>query len=199
MRVEHPFKVWSGIFPADFCDKVTAYAERLEQMPGSVTHDPKGQTRSSDVAWIGDSPDHAWVFEPLANLVAVTNQKYWRWNVTDRESIQFTRYGSGQFYDWHMDARKEPYPTDGRWGGLVRKISIAVNLGEPTDYEGGNFEIEDPTPTPLRSERRIQSLEGMRERGSAVVFAAHLHHRVTPVTRGLRRSLVGWFLGPPFV
>ena len=179
MRVEQTFKVWSGISPTAFCDDVIA--------------------RASDVAWISDISGNAWVFQPLANLIATTNRKFWGWNMSGRETTQYTRYGEGQFCDWHMDARKKPYPEDGQWGGLARKISISVNLSDPADYEGGDFEIEETTPTPLRSDRRLQTLEGLRERGSAIVFPAHMHHRVTPVTRGMRRSLVDWFLGPPFV
>lgn len=199
LRVEQPFKVWPGIFPAAFCDRVIGHAAQLDSTPGSVTHDPKGLSRSSDVAWLSDNEAHDWVFQPLNNLIAATNRKFWGWSLSGRESLQYTQYAEGQFYGWHMDARKAPYPAEGRWGGLVRKISISVNLSDPADYEGGDFELEDTTPSPERAERRIQTLGEMRARGSAVVFPAHLHHRVTPVTRGIRRSLVGWYLGPPFV
>lgn len=197
-RVEPPFKVWSGVFPDAFCDDVTAYSDGLETMPASVSYDPRGSTRASDVSWLADTPDHAWIYKPLADLIAVTNRKFWGWRIAGRESLQYTRYSEGQFYDWHMDARKKPYADGERWGGLARKISITVNLSGPDDYDGGEFEIEDTTPTPERAAARISRPPELRERGSAVIFPAHLHHRVLPVTRGLRRSLVGWFLGPPF-
>ena len=33
--------------------------------------------------------------------------------------------------------------------------------------------------------------------GQAVFFASFIKHRVAPVTRGVRKSLVMWFGGPP--
>mgnify|MGYP001291082399 CR=1 FL=1 len=33
---------------------------------------------------------------------------------------------------------------------------------------------------------------------TVIVFASFLHHRVAPVTRGVRQSLVMWFGGEPF-
>ena len=190
--------VWPGFFPPSFCDDVIAHGDTLQSMPGTVSHDPAGRARSSEVAWISDNEDHAWIYRPLADLVAVTNQKFWRWHISGHETLQYTRYSEGQFYGWHMDARRKPYPDDERWGGLVRKISVTVNLSGPADFDGGTFEIEQTVPTPERPERRIERLDELGQKGSAVVFPAYLHHRVLPVTRGQRRSLVGWFLGPPF-
>ncbi|MEQ8666582.1 MAG: 2OG-Fe(II) oxygenase [Rhodospirillales bacterium] len=198
MRVEQPYQVWPGFFPASFCDDVIALGEALKLTPGTVTHDPHGKARASEVAWIGDTEEHAWIYGPVADLIAVTNRKFWGWRMAGRETIQYTRYGENQFYGWHMDARKKPYAEGERWGGLVRKISVSINLSHPDDYQGGAFEIEQTTPTPDRPERRITALADLWPQGSAVVFPAHLHHRVLPVTRGMRRSLVGWFLGPPF-
>lgn len=196
MRVDPPFKVWPGILPAAYCDDVIRHAETLERMSGSVSHDPKGQARSSDVAWISDNAENAWVFNPIANLVAATNRKFWGWTMTGRETIQYAEYTENQFYEWHMDAQKKPYPVDGRWGGLARKISVSVNLSYPADYDGGDFEIEDTTPTPNRQESRVQSLSDLRQKGSAIVFPAHLHHRVTPVTRGTGGHSWDGFWGP---
>ena len=36
------------------------------------------------------------------------------------------------------------------------------------------------------------------KQGNAVMFASFLNHRVVPVTRGVRQSLVMWFGGKPF-
>jgi PKHD-type hydroxylase len=49
------------------------------------------------------------------------------------------------------------------------------------------------------ADQRLKTLSEVRQIGTAVIFPSHLYHRVTPVTAGTRRSLVAWFVGPPFV
>jgi PKHD-type hydroxylase len=63
---------------------------------------------------------------------------------------------------------------------------MSVQLSEPDEYEGGELEFlnfEQPIPKDI---------------GSLIVFPSYLVHRVNPVTRGLRRSMVSWISGPPF-
>jgi len=199
VRIDPPYQVWPGHFSPEFCDRVMAFGDSLDVMDGSVSYDPAGKARSSEVSWVQDTPENAWIFRPIADLVALTNRRFWKWHLSGRESFQYTRYGPEQFYDWHMDARTKPYPAGKRWGGLVRKISVTITLGSPDDYEGGAFEIEDTTPVPTQAKRRVKRLDDAKRQGSAVVFPSHLHHRVCPVVSGTRRSLVAWFLGPPFV
>ena len=198
MRLKPSYCVWEGYFSDDFCDKVTAFADTLEFMEGEVRYDPVKKSRSSNVAWITDKPENEWIIEPVADLVAVTNRKYWQWDITGRERFQYTRYGAGQFYGWHADARPEPYPDDGRWPGLIRKISVTVSLSHEDDYDGGDFALEEVSHSPGTPEKRINIPKQAKKRGSAIIFASHLYHEVRPVTEGLRQSLVGWFLGPPF-
>lgn len=198
MRLKPSYCVWQRHFSDDFCDKVMAYAGTLDFMEGAVRYDPEKKSRSSNVAWIADTPENAWVVDPIADLVAVTNRKYWQWDVSGRESFQYTRYETGQFYGWHADARAEPYPEDGRWPGLTRKISVTVSLSDENEYDGGDFVLEDTTLSPGKPGKRIKALGQARKRGSVIIFASHLHHEVRPVIRGIRQSLVGWFLGPPF-
>ncbi len=199
MRLDPPFHVWPDHFPADFCEKIVNFGDSLEAMSGNVSYDPGGKARASRVAWIQDTPGNAWIIQPIADLVAVTNRRYWKWAMSGRESFQYTRYGPDQFYDWHMDTRTKPYEKDERWGGLMRKISVTVTLSPATDFAGGDFQIEETTATPDRPQRRVKTLEIVRGQGSVVIFPSHLHHRVQPITSGIRRSLVAWFLGPPFV
>ena len=97
------------------------------------------------------------------------------------EQAQFTEYPEGGFYDWHMDcdvnmAHEPP----------VRKISMTLLLNHPSEFEGGDLELMSPG--------KFKKLE----QGHAVMFASFLNHRVAPVTRGVRQSLVMWFGGKPF-
>ena len=97
------------------------------------------------------------------------------------EQAQFTEYPEGGFYDWHMDsdvvmAHQPP----------VRKISMTLLLNHPSEFEGGDLELLSPG--------KFKKLE----QGHAICFASFLNHRVNPVKRGVRQSLVVWFGGKPF-
>ena len=97
------------------------------------------------------------------------------------EQAQFTEYPEGGFYDWHMDcdvamAHEPP----------VRKISMTLLLNDPSEFEGGDLELMAPG--------KYAELK----QGHAIVFASFLNHRVNPVRRGVRQSLVVWFGGKPF-
>jgi PKHD-type hydroxylase len=97
------------------------------------------------------------------------------------ELAQFTEYSGGGFYDWHMDSDvngiKEP---------PVRKISMTCLLSNEDEFEGGGLE--------LMSEGKFAKIK----QGHAIFFASYIQHRVVPVTKGVRNSLVMWFGGTPF-
>ena len=97
------------------------------------------------------------------------------------EMAQFTEYPEGGFYDWHMDCdvnmQHEP---------PVRKISMTLLLNDPLEFEGGHLELMAPG--------KFAKLK----QGHAIVFASFLNHRVQPVIKGVRQSLVVWFGGKPF-
>ena len=97
------------------------------------------------------------------------------------ENAQFTEYPEGGFYDWHMD-------TDvvGAHEPPVRKISMTLLLNDPNEFEGGHLELMAPG-----------KYKPMKQ-GHATCFASFLNHRVAPVTKGMRQSLVVWFGGKPF-
>lgn len=199
MRLEKTHCVVPAAFDADFCQRIIDMGEDLKTMDAAVAHDPTNKVRQSTVSWIGDKPEHKWLFDAVMKLVEQANAEYWRWDVRMAESMQYTRYGSGQYYTWHADQRKKPYDEKSRWPGMLRKISMTVNLAHSDDYEGGDFMIEEVQTTPERLEDRLKTLTEARGMGNAIIFPSHLYHQVTEVTGGQRRSLVAWFLGPPFV
>ena len=98
------------------------------------------------------------------------------------EPAQFTEYPKGGFYDWHMDA-----DVNCQFEPPIRKISMTILLSNPSEFEGGDLEFltEGNKPPQL-----IQ--------GQAIFFCSLLRHRVAKVKKGVRRSLVMWFGGPPF-
>ena len=97
------------------------------------------------------------------------------------EPGQFTHYPVGGFYDWHMDNE-----ILGKHQPPVRKISMTLLLSDPSTFDGGELEFMH------------KGKKAKLKQGQAIFFASWLQHRVKPVTRGERSSLVMWFGGPPF-
>ena len=91
-----------------------------------------------------------------------------------------------------------PY-KDGPNKGLIRKLSLTIQLSDPEDYEGGMFEQRILRKNDEGDLNAItNSLESIKPRGSLLVFPGFVYHRVMPVTKGTRRSLVAWAVGTPF-
>ena len=116
--------------------------------------------------------------------------------------MQYTQYGPGQFYGWHNDSglacHYKPITIGNREEGraqdfveenteLVRKLSFVLQLSHPDDYEGGNLQLLDETG---------KSYFAPRHRGCMILFDSRTQHRVLPVKSGLRKSIVGWTVGP---
>lgn len=200
MRLRHPYCIIGQAFSAEFCRRVIDLGEAAKTVDATVTRDPSNTVRNSTVAWLRRTDESAWLYEAVDRAVHETNQRLWNWRLSMAESMQYTHYGAGQHYGWHADQRRKPYPDDDtRWPGLLRKLSVAVCLADSDDYEGGDFIIETLETPPDRPGKRLKTLREMRRMGAMLIFPSHLYHRVAPVTAGRRRSLVAWYVGPPFV
>ena len=171
MRLEHPFCVFENHFSAEFCDAVTAMGEAAAPMKAEVARDPNNSFRDSTVSWLTKTDENAWLYEQMTDFIHKTNELYWNWKITIPETMQYTSYGPGQYYTWHADQRKKPYPEDSRWPGMLRKLSISIHLANEDDYEGGDFLIEDVQSAPDLPEKRLHRLTKARSRGSATTVA----------------------------
>ena len=78
--------------------------------------------------------------------------------------------------------------------GKIRKLSMSVSLSDSQEYNGGNLEFDFRAI----SKNKPWACKEINSKGSVVVFPSFLWHRVTPVTRGIRYSLVSWHTGDPF-
>jgi len=151
---------------------------------GTAGGDGKRDTkmRVTTISWIPFKvmPDMYRIIERTMNQVNGNHFGYEGMRLT--EVGQFTEYPKGGFYDWHMDAEvnciHEP---------PVRKISMTILLSDPSEFTGGDLEFmtEGNKPPHLLQ-------------GQAIFFCSFLRHRVAKVKKGMRRSLVMWFGGPPF-
>ena len=118
----------------------------------------------------------------------------WDWT----EAPQFTIYGPNQFYNWHVDTSL-PYDTPDNLNthNKIRKISMTINLSDPKDYKGGHFEFNFRDHHDI-NKCKPHRVKEIRDKGSLIVFPSDTWHRVTPITRGTRYSLVVWNLGYSF-
>jgi len=155
------------------------------------------EIRQSDVVWLDDR----WIYDELQPWVHRANEEagwnfQWDWS----ETVQFTTYSSGGFYSFHQDSWPKPYPNTHQnpsFRGKIRKLSVTVTLSDPWEYEGGRLEFGF-TNFREKEKAKIQQCTEILDKGSLVVFPSFVWHRVTPVTKGFRQSLVMWNLGHPW-
>ena len=142
--------------------------------------------RKSIISWIPFAKALP-IYQVIRRWMEVTNNNYFGFDTVQlSEQGQYAEYSKGGFYNWHMDSNVEmaAMPT-------VRKISMTLLLSDPKDFEGGDLELF--CGETLDSEKNKFKLK----RGYAVFFASFLLHRVMPVIKGNRKSLVMWFGGSP--
>ena len=155
--------------------------------------------RKSEIVWINDQ----WIYKEIHPFIHEANKTAgWNFDWDFSESCQFTKYGVGQHYGWHCDSWDKPYdkPNDLNSHGKIRKLSVTVSLSDPSEYEGGNleFDFRNQVDWERNKKSKIKECTEIRPRGSIIVFPSFVWHRVNPVTRGTRYSLVIWNLGKPF-
>lgn len=198
MNIRPYFAYQKHVFPGEFCDRIVAEGEKLPHDPNagigpSYSARRDATLRETELAFFPQRKDYAWLYEPILQCVQAANAKYWNFRLTGMERAQYGIYNPGQFYGWHIDQHPNPY-AQGPYKGLTRKLSFTLQLTDDDAYEGGEFELREPGEDDV-----VQRADGTRARGSVIIFPSFVFHRVTPVTRGIRRSLVGWIVGPPFV
>ena len=139
-----------------------------------------------------------WIYKEIQPYIHEANKSAeWNHQWDHSQACQFTEYKKGQYYDWHCDADILPYdePDDSNQYKKIRKLSMTLSLSDPKDYKGGDLEF-DFRCTDEGSQPQI--CKEVRPKGSIIVFPSFVWHRVKPVTKGLRHSLVCWNLGQPY-
>ena len=188
---EPKWKSWiiqttSPLFTPDQCRQIIECGRRQPPQKAQVgMGKPGGGTdtskRVTTISWI-PFKEMQHMYEDLNKFIQKANENHFGFgDIRITENAQFTEYPVGGFYDWHMDcdtimAHEPP----------VRKISMTLLLNDPSEFEGGHLELGAPGKF------------GELKQGHAICFASFINHRVQPVKRGLRQSLVVWFGGKPF-
>ena len=178
----------SPIFTPKQCEMIIA-AGRAEPKQNAGVGNREGikggkvdtKTRTSHISWI-PFKKMTDMYKDIERIMKTTNGNHFGFDgMTISEMAQYTEYPEGGFYEWHVDndINFEHEPP-------VRKISMTCLLSPESEFEGGDLELTKPG--------NVAKLK----QGHAIFFASFIRHRVTPVIRGNRKSLVMWFGGTPF-
>ena len=211
MNLSNYYWYFQSAIPERICDDIVKYGHQMQdQMAvtggfGKKKLNKKEVTdlkkkRNSDVVWMNDR----WIYKEIQPYVHQANQSagwnfLWDWS----ESCQFTKYKKGQYYDWHCDSWDKPYDRknpDNPEHGKIRKLSMTCQLTDGSEYQGGELEFDFRNYDPhMRDEsKHLRQAKEILPKGSIIVFPSFVWHRVKPVTKGVRYSLVMWNLGYPF-
>jgi len=192
---------------------VSSTYEKIRNQGGNIDD---YYVRDSKVSWLSDT----WIYELIHPFIQEANKKaHWNYEWDYSENCQFTQYDApGGFYGWHQDASADSanmykryihgiteeqlgtkeipvsYTRHNDYIGKTRKLSVTVNLSSQEEYEGGNLMFDFGEHTEID---RFHICEEAREQGSIIIFPSFVYHKVEPVTKGTRYSLVMWNLGKP--
>jgi PKHD-type hydroxylase len=191
MNLHQPlYYYWTAILPPELCELIIKTCDPLPRSTGQVGNSEFGgkgqlltQYRSSSVA--GVNKPH-WIYGLVEYYAQLANQAMFHYDIQETQVIQYSSYEAGQEYTWHRDSGG---PPDDK--GHIRKLSMSIQLDDPGNFTGGDFRLRNADYLEIVPEE-------FRPRGSIIVFPSSCQHRVCPVTSGVRRSLVAWFLGPAF-
>ena len=176
-----PWVWWEDAFTSQELDLLQEKAKNATT-PAKLSGGLNKEIRRSQVSWLDNSADNKWVFDKLADVIAQMNAQHFRFDLTGFcEPLQLTNYDQSEngMYGWHQDYG----------GGVVsRKLSMVLQLTDPSEYEGGNLQVMTTgEPKNVR-----------KQRGLIAIFPSYVLHQVTPVSQGSRQSLVAWVSGPAF-
>lgn len=186
------FEIHEKHFTPKECQQIIAYGQQ-QTLKDAVVGAEKDQRkndelRRSKITWLVRwQPEFQWFMSRIDLLVQKSNLKSFGFDVAQNCDVQFTEYDSSYLgkYDWHVDVFWL-YP-EGQTR-CHRKLSVVIQLSDPAEYEGGDLELDEGKPDKSK----------IKQQGSVIVFPSFLKHRVTPVTKGKRNSLVTWYEGPFF-
>ncbi len=176
----------SNVFSDEEINKIKKIGDNLTTNQATTFGgNANDSVRSGSVAWLPRrDDDNSWIYARLLQSAEIANNELWSFDIVGLwEDCQYTTYlGSekGDHYGYHLD-------IDGE-AGSHRKISVVVQLTDPSEYEGGDLEILT-RGTPFFADK---------SKGSCLLFPSFCLHKVHPVTKGKRNSLVLWVSGTPF-
>jgi len=190
--VLYSYCYWDDAFSDKEIDEMCNFFSQHEVERATILNKnkPLDETmRRSNVKFFYRDENTFRVFDRLNETIENLNDKFYNFVLNGYESFQYTEYDAHEKgeYNFHMDT------FFGKEETLLqtRKLSLVMCLNRPgIDFEGGQFYIN------VGSEKEAHEVE--MKKGRIIVFPSFLIHRVAPVTKGKRKSLVIWVVGPKF-
>jgi PKHD-type hydroxylase len=208
MNLNNYFWYFDKALLPSFCDKVIKFGNSCrEDLAGTggvkveeaLSSKKKKKNllkqRNSSVSWLTDW----WIYREIMPYVHTANKNAgWNFEISTPEDIQFTKYGLNQHYDWHQDSWPNPYQDkdNPNLNNKIRKLSVTCQLTDGNEYEGGNLFFD--TRSRDKNVTSLIECKDARNKGTVVVFPSFVWHKVAPVTKGTRYSLVVWTCGEMF-
>jgi PKHD-type hydroxylase len=188
-KEEHEtFVLWNNGFSEEeltsiekYCDEnlITSQATFF----GQETLENHDNIRKSKTGWIRNNDETGWFYDKMAFIARNLNGQFYRFDLYGFiEDFQYTIYDGTEegHYNWHIDSGHNTPNT--------RKLSLVLQLTDPSEYEGGELQFMTSS----------EAMTSKKERGCIAAFPSFRLHRVTPVTKGVRKTIVVWVAGPPF-
>ena len=187
---EYPIMNLKDFVDDKFLREVETYIDKqvLDEsgMQGHSNVNDQSLYRRSKIHWMSNEKyknSLLPIYQEISSKVRDVNNRNWRYVIDGWEPFQYTEYDESYngHYDWHTDhIASTPFEPN------IRKLSFSLGISDIDDYEGGDLHIK------MRSEEDVYKLS----RGEIVIFPSWMLHKVTPVTKGKRRVIVGWGKGP---
>ena len=162
-------------------EKFLNYTDNKKPVIGEVfrSGEKVKDTKYRDVEIFYIDEDQSDFYQILSNVVLKIN-RYFKYDIDGMERAQIMKYSApSQGYNWHIDIGAEGL-------SLNRKIGVSILLNE--NYTGGEIVFRSG-----EEERDIKP-----KKGEIIAFSSFISHKINPITKGERYSLVAWFTGPHF-
>lgn len=157
------------------------------QKAGVASNNEDSSVRVSHIKWVPATEEWSWLYDKLIGMITEANNSLWNFNLHGAlDAIQYTEYHASEngHYGWHQDIGPDVLST--------RKISVTVQLSDPSEYDGGDLEY-------FQGGDINDAIKVAKHKGLVFIFPSFMMHRVTPVTRGTRRSFVLWVGGEHYM
>ncbi len=174
------------VFPPEEVEKILDLEDLTQFMEGQVgsgsgLSNTVKETRDCLVSFIQPSQHSEWLFSKFSQLVSQVNSDHFLEKIDMIETFQYTVYKENHLYSWHIDKMAFYRKKE-------RKISATILLSDPSEYEGGEFQL-------IPQGDITKPITFKPNKGDVIFFASWMPHQVAPVTKGIRKSLVSWVLG----
>ena len=171
---------WEGVISSKECEEIITEYKDKELVEAKTTDGDEDEARCALIHWVDKE---SMLTRMVMSFMTEANERFFGYKIDGSEAVQFGKYDEGDKYDWRMDALNTSQQT-------IRKLTTVIQLSDPDDYEGGDFQL-------FAGEKDPEDLN-IRSQGSVIVFDSRDWHRLTSITEGTRYSLAQWRQGSKF-